>query len=205
MDSEGHQVARWLADRGVAAFVLKYRVNPTSPEPPEFLKELGQVLRGVNAAGAPPPSTPAAALADARAAVQLVRARAREWNVDPGRVGFMGFSAGGMTTLGVGLVPDAAARPDFIAPIYPPMGPQTVPADAPPMFVAIAMDDPLFGGGQVALVQAWLAAKRPVELHMFERGGHGFGMRAQNTTSDHWIEQLFWWMQARGYLTAPPR
>lgn len=200
IDSEGHEVAQWLANRGVAAFVLKYRLRSSSPDPQEFLKELSQILRSVVAPGAPAPSTPAEALADGKAAMTLVRSRAQEWGVDPGRVGFMGFSAGAMTTLSVGLLSDAAVRPNFIAPIYPPMGHQTVPADAPPMFAAIAADDQLFGGGQFAVVQDWLAAKRPAELHVFERGGHGFGMRAQHTTSDHWIEELFWWMQARGYL-----
>jgi acetyl esterase/lipase len=205
IDSEGHQVAQWLAERGVAAFVLKYRLNPTAAEPSEFLKELGQTLRSVNAPGAQKPSTPANALADAKTAISLVRSRSAEWGIDPARVGFMGFSAGAMTTLSVGLLADGAVRPNFIAPIYPPMGGQTVPADAPPMFVAIAADDQLFGGGQFALVQDWLAAKRPAELHVFERGGHGFGMRPQNTTSDHWIDELFWWLQARGYLGAKPK
>jgi acetyl esterase/lipase len=200
IDSEGQQVAQWLAERGVAAFVLKYRLNPTSPEPQEFSKELMALLRSVNAPGAAPLRTPDAAAADARAAMTLVRSRAREWGVDPARVGFMGFSAGAMTTLSIGLTTDTAVRPDFIAPIYGPMGHQTVPAEAPPMFAAIAADDPLFGGGQFALVQDWLAAKRPAELHVFERGGHGFGMRKQNTTSDHFMEELLWWMEARGYL-----
>jgi len=205
MDSEGYRVAEWLAERGVAAFVLKYRVRQTAPDPSEFLKQLMQVMRDVSAPDAPPPSTPPEALADANAAMALLRTRAREWGVDPARVGFLGFSAGAMTTLSVGLQPDAALRPTFIAPIYPPMGHQTVPADAPPMFVAIAADDQLFGGGQFALVQDWLAAKRPAELHVFERGGHGFGMRPQNTTSDHWIQQFFWWMEARGYLASKVR
>ena len=200
VDSEGHQVAQWLADRGVAAFVLKYRLRPTPPDPQEYGKQMMQTIRGVNAPGAAPPSTPPEALADAKAAITLVRSRAREWGVDPGRVGFVGFSAGAMVTLSMGLLTDPALRPDFIAPIYGPMGHQTVPPDAPPLFAAIAADDPLFGGGQFALVQDWLAAKRPAELHVFERGGHGFGMRAQQTTSDQWIEELFWWMQARGYL-----
>lgn len=200
IDSEGAQVAQWLAERGVAAFVLKYRVNATSPDPQEFIKELMQTMRSVSAPDAPKPTTPPEALADAKTALALVRSRASEWGVDPARLGFMGFSAGGMTTLSVGLLPEAAIRPAFIAPIYPPMGHQTVPADAPPMFLAIAADDQLFGGGQFALMQDWLAAKRPAEMHVFERGGHGFGMRRQNTTSDRWIDELLWWMEARGYL-----
>lgn len=78
IDHEGHEVARWLADRGVAAFVLKYRLNPTPEDPQEFGKQVMD-SRGANAPGAPPPSTPADALADAKAAIALVRSRTREW------------------------------------------------------------------------------------------------------------------------------
>lgn len=202
MDFEGYQVAQWLADHGIAAFVLKYRLNKSAVDPQQFSKDLDARMRRVAGPNAPRPETPAEALADAKAAMTLVRRRAAEWGIDPARVGFMGFSAGAMTTLSVGVATDPAVRPNFIAPIYPPMAAQEVPADAPPMFVAIAADDPLFGGGHVDLVKSWLAAKRPVELHMFERGGHGFGMKTQQLTSDHWIQQLLWWLQARGYLTA---
>jgi acetyl esterase/lipase len=200
IDNEGHRVAAWLAARGVAAFVLKYRVNPTAPDPKEYADQMMATLRSVTGPDAPAPESPAPAVADGRAAIRMVRSRAGEWGIDPSRVGFMGFSAGGMLTISMGLLADPAARPDFIAPIYPPMSHRTVPADAPPLFAAIAADDPLFGGGQFDLVHDWLAARRPAELHVFERGGHGFGMRPQQTTSDHWMDELLWWMQARGYL-----
>ena len=88
----------------------------------------------------------------------------------------MGFSAGAMTTLNAGLAPAAADRPAFIAPIYPPITAREVPADAPPMFVALALDDELFGRQGFGLVEAWHGAKRPVEFHAYESGGHGFGL-----------------------------
>jgi acetyl esterase/lipase len=200
IDHEGYQVAQWLADHGVAAFVLKYRLNPTPADTKEFLGQLKALLLNMGTPETGPPQTPAGAFADAKAAIALVRSRSKEWGVDPARVGFMGFSAGADATLSVGLLTDPAVRPDFIAPIYGPMRHQTVPADAPPMFAAIAADDPTFGGGQAELFSDWVAAKRPAELHVFERGGHGFGMITTNTTSDHWIQELQWWLEARGYL-----
>ena len=114
----------------------------------------------------------------------------------------IGFSAGAMTTLSTALRNDPAARADFIGTIYGPLGEVQVPHDAPPLFVAIAADDPLLGGGGFGLITAWRAAKAPVELHYYERGGHGFGMRHQSLTSDLWVEQFYAWMQARGLLAA---
>ncbi len=205
IDSEGYDVGRWLADHGVAAFVLKYRLTKTAADPQEFIKELRAFARAINGPGGRLPETPSDTLADATAAIALVRSRAKEWAIDPARVGFTGFSAGAITTLSVGLLKDASQRPSFIAPIYPPMQHQNVPADAPPMFVAIAANDDLLGGGDINLVRDWIAAKKPVEFHLFERGGHGFGMMTQGATSDHWIQEFLWWMQARGYLDPQAR
>lgn len=200
MDDEGYKVARWLADRGVAAFVLKYRTEPTPREPAAYravmMKRLVAGARGEAIA------TPPQVLEDAGAAVRLVRSRAAEWRVDPGRVGFLGFSAGAMTTLGVGLADDKAARPDFIASIYGPMAARPVPADAPPLFVAIALDDPLFARGRsLGLVDAWRNAGRPVEAHLYERGGHGF-VGGHSAATRLWLDEFYAWMQDRGLLAA---
>ncbi|WP_084455969.1 alpha/beta hydrolase [Novosphingobium rosa] len=205
IDSEGYQVARWLADHGIAAFVLTYRLKPTPRDPAAFLGQLTALLGG---GARNVPTTPPEALADARAAVRLVRQRGGEWHIDPHRIGFAGFSAGAMTTLSVGLSDDAASRPDFIAPVYGPLGARAIPRDAPPMFTAIAMDDPFFapfsGGGDLGLIAAYQAAHRPVEAHLFEAGGHGFGMRQQGKTSDLWIEEFYAWMKDRGLLKPQP-
>ena len=142
IDDEGYSVARWLADHGVAAFVLKYRPDPSPRDIGSYTA--ATVKRVIAIAQGEHFETPVAALEDATAAVRLVRSRAAEWRVDPARVGFLGFSAGAITTLSVGVTDDKAARPDFIAPIYGPMYARPVPADAPPMFVAIALDDPIF-------------------------------------------------------------
>ena len=199
IDNEGYAVAHWLADHGIAAFVLKYRLNPSPRDPNAYLMSLFKLLQGLSGPQrAPLAPTPPDALEDARSAVRLVRRRAAEWRIDPARVGFLGFSAGAMLTLSIGVEPDHAARPDFIAPIYPPLGPITVPPDAPPMFVAIAADDPLFGNSAFDLILDWRQANRPVEFHYFEKGGHGFGMNRQGTTSDMWIDEFCTWMKDRG-------
>jgi acetyl esterase/lipase len=207
MEGEGYKFAQWLAERGVVVFVLKYRIRPTSRDPQEFLANMFAMLRKVasdRAQDKPPtdadiPGVPAAALEDAQTAVRLVRSRAGEWHVDGARIGFIGFSAGAFLSLRAGLVSDPAARPDFIATMYGPTNIAEVPAYAPPLFLAAALDDPLFAVGTGDLMAAWSRAKRPIEAHFYEHGGHGF---AKGTTSEFWNEQFYAWMDRRGLLKA---
>lgn len=200
MDSEGYAVAHWLAEHGIAAFVLKYRLRESERDPNVYLASLVKLMQGIPDKDRAVPGTPASSLEDAKAAVRMIRSRAGEWKVNSSRVGFLGFSAGAMLTLSIGTDPDHAVRPDFIAPIYGPLGAMTVPADAPPMFAAIAGDDPLFGKSGFELITQWRDAHRPVEFHVFEKGGHGFGMNHQGTTSDMWIDEFYAWMKDRGLL-----
>lgn len=198
MQNEGWDVARALAAKGVAAFVLKYRLNPTPQDLATFARP---------ASGAPMPRPSADAMmaglepqiADARAAFVLVRKRSAEWHVDPARIGMVGFSAGAMLTMAT-TMRGQDAKPAFIGDIYGPVGAMTVPADAPPIFVALAADDPLFGNGGFGLIDSWRAAKRPVEFHLFEQGGHGFGMYPKTTTSTGWFEEFTRWMAMHGWL-----
>jgi acetyl esterase/lipase len=133
--------------------------------------------------------------------LKLIRSRATEWHINPKRVGIIGFSAGAMTALrSVQIAPTVAERPDFFGYIYGPMGRIDVPAEAPPMFAALAMDDPLFGNGDFGIASAWKAANRPVELHVYERGSHGFGLGQPGTTTTGMIGQFISWMDARGLL-----
>lgn len=204
IDSEGYEVAKWLASKGIAAFVLKYRVQPTPvtsaglnhyafgvlTSSPDRLKEF------LNRAA------PVAA-EDASTAVRLVRSRAADWGVDPKRVGFLGFSAGAITTLRVGLEPDPAERPDFIASVYGPMTrpDQTIPKPPPPLWTAVSGDDPFFGKPDAGLLSAWHEAGGVAELHYYARGGHGWGFAgAPGTTTVHWKEELLWWLESRGLL-----
>ena len=202
MKNEGIDVARYLADHGIAAFVLKYRLRPT-PESDEAMQaDMNKMMGGGRPprGDAPPPSAPALALDDAQQALRMVRSRATEWSIDPKRVGMIGFSAGAMNTLGTALRNDPAARADFIGLIYGPLGAVQVPQPAPPLFAAIAADDPLIGAGDFGLIKSWRDAKASVEFHFYEHGGHGFGMRKLSKTSDLWAEQFYTWMKARGYL-----
>jgi acetyl esterase/lipase len=205
MENEGSNVAKALAAKGVAAFVLKYRLRQTPADLPDYEKSSAPGPSGT-AARPPAPSTPEAMAAsiapqleDARAAFALIRRRAAEWHVDPNRIGMVGFSAGAMLTMTTALA-GVDARPAFIGNIYGPLGQVSVPADAPPLFVALAADDPLFANSGTGLIESWRAAKRPVEFHYYEQGGHGFGMYPKETTSTGWFDAFVSWIGMHGML-----
>jgi acetyl esterase/lipase len=143
-------------------------------------------------------------IADGIQALKVVRQHAAEWGIDADRVGFMGFSAGAMVTTGTLLQEDAAARPNFAAPIYGgPFGTMpAIPAGLPPVFLAWAQDDALAGSAAMKFYDALRAAKYQPELHIFSGGGHGFGMLKTGKSSDHWIESFYNWLEALG-LTKP--
>jgi acetyl esterase/lipase len=203
MENEGWDVARALAARGVAAFVLKYRLIQTPPDMAGFERSMREMFSGAARPPRPGPEQAMAGLApqiaDARAAFALVRGRAAEWHVDPDRIGMVGFSAGAMLTMATALN-GQDARPAFIGNIYGPLAAMAVPADAPPMFVALAADDPLFGNSGFGLIESWRAAHRPVEFHLYEQGGHGFGMYQKETTSTGWFDAFVRWLGMHGYL-----
>ncbi len=202
MGNEGWEVAQALNERGVAAFVLKYRLLPTAPDWEEFNKGNPLTAPAPGAAGAAPPRSPVALpLEDATAAFRLVRARAKEWNVDPDRIGMVGFSAGAGTTMAATLQ-STENKPAFIAPIYGAQRAVEVPPDAPPMFVALAADDPLFGNNEYGLITAWKKAGRPVEFHLYQNGGHGFGLGNPPKTSTGWFPQFMLWLESNGMLKA---
>ena len=207
MANEGYDVARALAAKGVAAFVLKYRLNPTPVAMPAFEQSMAAMFGPGAQPPRPKPDAMMAGLApqiaDARAAFALVRKRSAEWHVDPQRIGMVGFSAGAMLTIATTVAPAGGgtdAKPAFIGNIYGPLAAMTVPADAPPMFVALAADDPFFGSGGFGLIESWRAAKRPVEFHLFEQGGHGFGMYPKTTTSTGWFDEFVRWMAMHDLL-----
>ena len=203
MQNEGWDVARALAARGVAAFVLKYRLNQTPGEMAAFERSMSTPpaagARGTQPSMAERTAGIAPQIADARAAFALIRRRAGEWRVDPQRIGMVGFSAGAMLTMGTTLA-GQDARPAFIGNIYGPLTTVAVPANAPPMFVALAADDPYFATAGFGLIESWQAAKRPVEFHLYEQGGHGFGMYPKTTTSTGWFDAFVRWMDMHGYL-----
>jgi acetyl esterase/lipase len=200
MENEGWDVAKALAARGVAAFVIKYRLRQTPADLPGFERSMQQMFASVaRSPRGPGPMNLDPQIADARAAFALIRRRAAEWHVDPNRIGMVGFSAGAGLTMATTLN-GQDAKPAFIGIIYGSLAPVTVPADAPPLFVALAADDPLFGNGGFGLIDSWRQAKRPVEFHLYEQGGHGFGMYPKPTTSTGWFEAFASWMRMHGWL-----
>jgi acetyl esterase/lipase len=199
IDSEGMDVGRWLTAKGVACFVLKYRlVECKTDDPTREIMLAGSKLDEIVA------PVVKLAMADGQAAVGYVRQHAKEYGVNPERIGIMGFSAGGTVTASVAYNYTAQTRPSFAAPIYLEYewaikGP--VPSDAPPIFILAATDDPLgLASHSVALYSDWTKAKKSAELHVLSKGGHGFGMRKQNLPSDHWIERFAEWLEVRGLL-----
>lgn len=204
IDSEGWQVARWLANHGIAAFVLKYRVLPTPRDNAVWEAEFNRMIAGEKVSFANPGDTPPEALADGLAALAHVRANATRYGIDPARVGFMGFSAGGFLTRSV-VAQGGTAMPAFAAPIYPNMAAMSVPADAPPMFVTIAADDFLLRNVDgFPLVESYRKAGRPIEFHLLANGGHGFGLGRPGTAAEGWIAQFHRWLDSIGILKPAP-
>jgi acetyl esterase/lipase len=186
IELEGHSVARWLQERGIAAFVLKYRtVEKRQPGIPAM---------DMDTAGR-------YGIADGIQALRVARQHAREWGLAPDRIGVLGFSAGGMVASGALLQPDAGARPNFAGLIYgAPFGAMPpIPSVLPPVFLAWAQDDAVGKDPVVRFYSALLAAGTRPEAHVFAAGGHGFGLRQQGTTSDHWIEAFYNWLGAEGF------
>ena len=187
IDLEGNNVARWLQERGIAAFVLKYRLLEKKGEgiPTNInFDEAGKF-----------------GIADGIQAIKVVRQHATQWGVTPDKIGFIGFSAGAMVSSGNLLQSDGAARPSFSAMIYGgPFGVMpAIPTKLPPMFLAWAQDDPLVLAEVVKFYDALRAAGHKPELHIYNAGGHGFGMKQQGTSSDHWIDDFYNWVVAQGF------
>jgi len=192
IDMEGQDVARWLQSKGIAAFVLKYRIIEKHGEgiPPDLnMDEAGKY-----------------GIADGIQALKVVRQNAAEWGISPDRVGIMGFSAGAMVASGALLQQDAAARPNFAAPIYGgPFGVMpAIPAKLPPIFLAWAQDDP-YADALIRFYDSLKSAGHKPEAHIFSAGGHGFGMRKQGTSSDHWIDEFYYWLEAQGFTRPAAR
>ncbi|HWU02115.1 MAG TPA: alpha/beta hydrolase [Novosphingobium sp.] len=218
--SEGTRVAQWLAERGIAAFVLKYRTTYLKPG------ETNEQMRVRVNATMPNGQAGDAGVVDGLEALRQIRAHAAEFGIDPHRVGVVGFSAGGHVAGMMASAANEKDRPDFagliygmpfktpIPPIpaanlpYPPgtpkepwLQPKPTPAPGalPPMFMVLAQDDLVAGYGFRPYYDALFAAGYRPELHLYHAGNHGFGMKPQGTTSDHWIDEFGWWIEAMGF------
>ena len=202
IDNEGTDVAKWLNSKGITAFVLKYRVARSFTDDPvkELMGKMGnfKTLDEENAPVIP------LATQDGLTAVKYVRDHAKELNLDPKKIGFMGFSAGGTLTMSVVYSADDSNRPNFVAPIYAYENAiigTNMPKEKTPIFIAVASDDQLgFMPHSINIYRKWFDAKQPAELHIYEKGGHGFGMRKTGISTDGWIDNFGNWLKMQGYL-----
>jgi len=214
-ETEGTLVANWLAEHGIVAFVLKYRVMDTGATDEEFQKAMVGLFQEINAelnssvsskAEGSFHNSPAFIDAemlgqeDALQSIRVVRTRASEWGIKPDRIGIMGFSAGGMITLRASTQFDSGSRPDFAAAIYAPWTGGTVPENAPPMFILAAGDDKIAAPGAIQTYNLWKTAGPEAERHLYAKGGHGFGMQKTGLPVDGWIERFGDWLKAHGWM-----
>tara|TARA_Y100001934_G_C12260919_1_gene729964 strand:+ start:403 stop:1305 length:903 start_codon:yes stop_codon:yes gene_type:complete len=197
---EGTEIAEWLNSLGVSAFVLKYRVPRRDPEKPHTLP-----------------------LQDAQRAIRIVRSRSKEWGIDPGRIGVLGFSAGGHLAVMSGThygdksyeriddADDLSSRPDFLIPIYPAYlgdrknrdqlsGLVDINKNTPPMFIAITHDDSDRAYYSALLYAALKKSGVVGELHIYSKGGHGYGMRKSKDPVHTWPDRCADWLGSMGLL-----
>ena len=207
MGNEGWEVAEALTKKGITAFVLKYRLFPTAPSLDDFTAWMYRPRPAPQKTDSTSKNTNPMAqmdlsnqLADAEAAYAMILKNATEWGVDTQRIGMIGFSAGAGLTMHATLN-SKTMKLAFIGPIYGGMGPVKVPENAPPMFNVIASDDFLFNA-QFGVIDSWFKARRPVEFHLYQNGGHGFGLGNQNRTSDKWFDAFIHWLDVNKFLVA---
>lgn len=202
-DVEGVEVAQWLADHGVTAFILKYRIQDADPAIFKDVQGVGEpgVSRFEGFMKVLGPRRQIAA-ADAQQAVRLVRANAASYGVAPDRIGLMGFSAGAIATMEAVVSADDASRPDFAVPVYGALTNGGPDEKSPPLFIVATEDDdtvPVEKSRQIE--SAWKAAGRDAELHLYATGGHGFGIGRPGTASTAWPAAFEAWLKARGFTS----
>ena len=197
-EKEGVKLAKKLALNGITAIVLKYRTYPrkgsvidwagTLWDNPQVAIDSAKIIL--------PYSTK-----DALKAIEVMREKAAKYNINPNKIGLMGFSAGGAVTMEAAYTSISKNQPNFIAPIYPWMDiveGQKVPSNKPPAFITCANNDEFreIPTSSVQIYQDWIQAEAKVELHMFSEGGHGFGMNKINSPVDRWSQLLIDWILA---------
>ena len=205
-ESDGVSVARWLNKHGIAVFVLKYRLLKTGNQGQMSFSKPGAGLKlPIQKANANPAPDNAElnnviklAIADGQQAIRLVRQNAPKWNVNPSKIGIMGFSAGGGVVIGTALLNDPAGYPNFLVSLYgPSMVDVNVPANAPPLFIAVTRNHKPVSLGCVALYSVWDEAGKPVELHVYSKGS--FGLGGKGLPSETWTDRFLEWLKAEGF------
>jgi predicted peptidase len=202
IENEGYDVAKWLVKKGVTCFVLKYRLIKSNTTDP--VKEMNEIWGSPKFDQQNMELIPLA-IQDGRNAIAYVREHANEFKLDPNRIGIMGFSAGGTVTAGTAYGYTEANKPNFIAPVYaffPKVLQGKISETAPPAFILAATDDHLeLASHSVDLYSQWLANKQPAELHLYAKGGHGFGMSPQKSPIDSWTDRFTDWLQMNNWLS----
>ena len=208
------KMATWLNERGVAVIGLKYRLRQTRPTPPAggfnaMRLQLPDItgfdqLKMANASpdqsGRPDPSLDAA-VDDAHRTIRLVRAHASEWGIDPQRVGYLGYSAGGGVALAATLQADAETMPSFLASCYgPSLTDVVVPENAPNLFIAVRARHNNVAAGMLALFLEWKKAGANAEMYIYDDGQGPFGPGDDTTTSGAWREHFYRWMISNGWV-----
>jgi hypothetical protein len=232
-DNEGLNVAKKLAEKGIAAFVLKYRIAYAGGTPEEvnliartsyggekktsevleLIKKNNEIKRSMTSSytgqmvGKVELNSILArdlgnvqniAGDDGRRAIEYVRKNADKWNVNPDKIGMIGFSAGGMVTLDVAFNHTELSKPNIIGVMYGVFGVKGVPADPMPMFMASSQNEAT--GGAADLYASWCAARMPAEIHSFTRANHGFGYRDNGDTVNIWVELFYNFLRKTGFI-----
>jgi acetyl esterase/lipase len=192
IDRDGYKVARWLADRGIAAIVLKYRTEHTPADPHQFM--VAQAERDRQVKSDAQREFPGAAILaeDIQDAMSVARKRANEIGVDPRRIGVLGFASAGAALVSFATGADAALRPAFVATVDSSLKTRAVPGDAPPLFVAISGNDSKSRQADSSLVKAWRQSKATAALHVYQRD--------PQFSPDRWGKEFVRWLTSRGFL-----
>lgn len=212
-DMEGVKLAQWLNEKGIAAFILKYRLvnstmkrNTPNTGIPPLRVAVYEADKLANANANPMKDSVSAkvikmASEDARQAFRIIRQNAGKWNVNPEKVGCVGFSAGGGVELSAAMNNmEKLSMPAFIATIYgPALEDVVVPNPAPPLFIATCADHTNVAAGCLALFEAWKKAGAEAEIHIYGKGKAGFGMIKQNQPSDEWVNSFYTWLASGGF------
>jgi dienelactone hydrolase len=197
---EGYDVAKWLNSHGITVFILKYRLDHLKTD--NIAQEIQDRKIGSEEHAKSIQPIIEMAIADGRAAIAYVKKNASLWKLNPDSIGIMGFSAGGTVASGVAFTYDKESRPAFVAPIYPYVGyysSNPVQPDAPPMFIACASNDEFgFQTHCTALYDKWGSVQKATELHIYQKGGHGFAVKKQGLPVDSWTELFIEWLNLQG-------
>ncbi len=195
IDSEGEKVAEWLNSKGITAFILKYRLVPTGED---GIKDLIEIIKNNNAERIRitkelmPYST-----ADGLSAIAYVRTNSEKLGVDPNKIGFMGFSGGGCVLFGVVNECTETNKPNFLVPVYP--GDDLIDPIpnklTPPTLFIVASDDQLMDAtSYTSMFNKWHQAGVETEMHMYAKGGHGFGTSLKGLPVSNWLDRFYEWL-----------